>query len=224
VTDKIVKAPDPCLARVHESGPAAARRWRLVAVFATLLTPASARADPLTCAQFKLRLDRAIHDMGALVAAPGPLKPSYVGGEAGKRFDWDGITGLAGTMTCGPSDAFEDFGIAIEESYRTSDDLPLVLDRFMELASASVCALADGEAKDCRALIKTMTVGSLGQFKAAMAKGEAMPTGTRDFFIVDGVDAELDMTPVGINWSIGPGLAMTTDALKKPLKPRNLDE
>ena len=178
----------------------------------------------LTCDQFRQRLDRTIRDMGDRVAPPGALKPSYAGGDSGKRFDWDGIVGLSGTMNCSKRDAFEDFGIAIAEATRTSDDLPVVLQRFMELASASTCALADATPDACRALVKTMTLGSLAQFRDAAGKGDAMPTGTRDFFIVEGVDAELDMTPVGITWSIGPGLSMTTSATPQKLAPKNADE
>ena len=69
-----------------------------------------------------------------------------------------------------------------------------------------------------------MTAGSLAQFRDAVAKGEAVPTGTRDFVIVEGVDAELDMTPAGITWSIGPGLSATTEAEKRALKPRDVDQ
>lgn len=197
---------------------------------ALLLTPALLAASPcaagtiLTCPDFKTRLDETIVTMGSAVAAPGALKLGYDSGEAGKRFDWDGIVGLTGTMNCSKADAFEDFSIAIPESYRTSDELPVVLKRFMELASASICTLADATPEACRALTKSMTDDSLAQFKEALAKGETMPTGTRDFFIINGVDAELDMTPVGISWSIGPGQAMTTGALRQKLTPVNADK
>jgi hypothetical protein len=182
---------------------------RLSLAFALLLSPCPAWAEVLTCDVFKNRIDQTVRDMGGLVAPPGALKQSYDGGaETGKRFEWTGDVGIAGTMTCGKTGAFEDFGIAIDEAARTSDSLGIALDRFMELASASVCALSDAPANDCRALVK----------------GDAVPTGTRDFVIVDGVDAELDMTPVGITWSIGPGLSATTEAGKRALKPRNLDQ
>jgi hypothetical protein len=198
---------------------------RLPIAFAVvLLTAMPCAAVPiLTCTDFKTRLDQTIESMGSAVATPGALTLGY-DSEAGKRFVWEGIVGLSGTMNCSKADAFEDFSIAIAESYRTSDDLPIVLKRFMELASASVCTLADGTPEACRALTKSMTDGSLAQFKAALAKGETVPTGTRDFFIVDGVDAELDMTPVGITWSIGPGQAMTTGATKQKLNPQNVDK
>jgi hypothetical protein len=193
--------------------------------FALLLPPCPAWAEVLTCDLFKARIDQTVRDMGGLVAPPGALKPSYDGGaETGKRFEWTGDVGIAGTMTCGKTGAFEDFGISIDEAARTSGNLGIALDRFMELASASVCALAGAPANDCRALVKAMTADSLAQFKEAVAKGEAVPTGTRDFVIVEGVDAELDITPVGITWSIGPGLSATTEAEKRPLKPRNLDQ
>jgi len=201
------------------------RMRRLSLAFALLLSPCPAWAEVLTCDVFKNRIDQTVRDMGGLVAPPGALKQSYDGGaETGKRFEWTGDVGIAGTMTCGKTGAFEDFGIAIDEAARTSDSLGIALDRFMELASASVCALSDAPANDCRALVKTMTAGSLAQFRDAVAKGDAVPTGTRDFVIVDGVDAELDMTPVGITWSIGPGRSATTEAGKRALKPRNLDQ
>jgi hypothetical protein len=161
---------------------------------------------------------------GRRVTPPGALTPLYDSGEAGKRYAWEGIVGLTGTMNCSRADAFEDFSVSIAESFRTSDDLPAVLRRFMELASASICTLAEATPNACRALTKSMTDGSLAQFKDGLAKGEAMPTGSRDFFIVNGVDAELDMTPVGISWSIGPGQAMTTDAVRQTLAPVNADK
>ncbi|WP_158810311.1 hypothetical protein [Beijerinckia sp. L45] len=196
-----------------------------LAAIALLFAAAPCSAGPiLTCADFKTRLDETIVAMGSAVASPGALKPGYDSGEAGKRFDWDGIVGLTGTMNCSKADAFEDFSIAIPESVRTSDDLPIVLRRFMELASASICTLADATPEACRALTKSMTDGSLAQFRDGVTKGEAMPTGTRDFFIVAGVDAELDMTPVGISWSIGPGQAMTTGAVRQKLTPENADK
>ncbi|MDR3461334.1 MAG: hypothetical protein P4L76_03340 [Beijerinckiaceae bacterium] len=193
--------------------------------FTLLQSPCPAAAEVLTCDVFKSRIDQTVRDMGGLVAPPGPLKQNYDGGaETGKRYEWTGDVGIAGTMTCGKTGAFEDFGIAIDEATRTSDNLGIALDRFMELASASVCALADAPANDCRGLVKTMTTGSLAQFRDAAAKGGGVPTGTRDFVIVEGVDAELDMTPVGITWSIGPGLSATTDAGKRALKPRDVDQ
>jgi hypothetical protein len=192
---------------------------------ATLLAAGPAAAGTvLTCADFKTRLDQTIEAMGAVVTSPGVLTPVYDSGEAGKRYAWEGIVGLTGTMTCSKTDAFEDFSISIAESVRTSDDLPVVLRRFMELASASICTLADATPDACRALTKSMTDGSLAQFKEGLAKSDAMPTGSRDFFIVKGVDAELDMTPVGISWSIGPGQAMTTDAVRQKLAPVDADK
>jgi hypothetical protein len=192
---------------------------------AALLTAVPAAAGTvLTCADFKTRLDQTIEAMGARVTPPGVLTPLYDSGEAGKRYAWEGIVGLTGTMNCSRADAFEDFSVSIAESFRTSDDLPAVLRRFMELASASICTLAEATPNACRALTKSMTDGSLAQFKEGLAKGEMMPTGNRDFFIVNGVDAELDMTPVGISWSIGPGQAMTTDAVRQTLAPVNADK
>jgi hypothetical protein len=191
----------------------------------TFMLPCSARAEVLTCNVFKPRLDQTVRDMGGLVAPPGALKQIYDGGaETGKRFGWSADLDIAGTMTCGRLGTFEDFSIAIDEAARTSDRLGIALDRLIELASVSVCALADASPIDCRALVKSMVTASLAQFKDAAAKGDAVPTGTRDFVIVNGVDAEIDMTPLGITWSIGPGLSMTTDASKQPLKPRNLDQ
>jgi hypothetical protein len=198
---------------------------RFFVALALLLLPCSAGAEVLTCDVFKARIDQTVRDMGGLVAPPGALKQIYDGGaETGKRFEWTADVDIAGTMTCGRLGTFEDFSIAIDEAARTSDRLGIALDRLMELASTSVCALSDARPNDCRALVKTMTTGSLTQFKDAVAKGDGVPTGTRDFVIVEGVDAELDMTPVGITWSIGPGLSMTTDATRRPLKPRNLDQ
>lgn len=196
--------------------------FTFAAVF--LVAPPCAADGVLTCPEFKTRLDQTIDAMGAAVAKPGPLKPGYDSGEAGKRYEWDGIVGLTGTVNCSKADAFEDFSFSILDAYRTSDDLPVILKRFMELASASICTLAEAMPEACRALTKSMTDGSLAQFKDTLTKGEAMPTGTRDFFIVKGVDAELDMTPVGISWSIGPGQAMTTDALRQKLAPENADK
>jgi len=197
----------------------------LVLTFTLVLSPCPAGAEVLTCDVFKNRIDQTVRDMGGLVAPPSALKQNYDGGaETGKRFEWTGDAGIAGTMTCGKTGAFEDFGISIDEAARTSGDLGIALDRFMELASASVCALADAPANDCRALVKSMTTGSLSQFRDAVAKGGGVPTGTRDFVIVEGVDAELDMTPVGITWSIGPGLSATMEAGKRALKPRDVDQ
>jgi hypothetical protein len=195
----------------------------LVAIGLVWAGAACAAGPVLTCGAFKTRLDATIKEMGAQVATPGPLRLGYDGAETGKRFDWDGVVGLTGTMNCSKADAFEDFGISIPEAYRTSDELPVVLRRFMELASASICTLSDATPEACRSLTKSMTDASLAQFKDALGRSESMPTGTRDFFIVDGVDAELDMTPVGISWSIGPGQAMTTGAERQKLKPKNAD-
>ena len=196
-----------------------------LAIVALFLAATPCSAGPvLTCADFKTRLDATILAMGAIVASPGPLRLDYDTGETGKRFDWNGIVGLSGTMNCSKADAFEDFSIAVDESYRTSDELPAVLKRFMELASASICTLSEATPDACRSLAKTMTDGSLAQFRDALLKGDAVPTGTRDFFIVAGVDAELDMTPVGISWSIGPGQAMTTGAVQQKLDPKDGDK
>ena len=195
-----------------------------VLVVTLLATVPAAAGTVLTCADFKTRLDQTIAAMGAAVTPPGVLTLVYDSGEAGKRYAWEGIVGLTGTMNCSKADAFEDFSISIAEAFRTSDDLPVVLRRFMELASASICTLAEATPDACRALTKSMTDASLAQFKEGLAKGEAMPTGSRDFFIVRGVDAELDMTPVGISWSIGPGQAMTTDAIRQTLAPMDADK
>lgn len=200
------------------------RHLLVTSLVALVLAPARAgAAEVLTCEAFEARLDETITAMGEHVAHPGPMRLVY-GGEADRKFDWSGIVGLAGSVTCSKADAFEDFSIAIPEAYRTSDDLPTALKRFMELASASVCTLAEGQPEACRALVKTMTDATLADFRTAVAKGEAVPSGSRDFYIVDGVDAEIDMTPVDISWSIGPGLAMTTGAAKQRLSPRNMDK
>lgn len=190
-----------------------------------LVLPGPLQADILRCDLFKSRIEQTLREMGGLAAPPSGWSKSYDGGaETGDRFSWTGDSGVSGTMTCGKPGTFEDFGISIDDAARTTDRLAIALDRFMELASASICALSDAAAKDCRALVKTMTMSSLAQFKDAVARGDTMPAGTRDFAITDGVDAELDMTAAGITWSIGPGLSATMDAAKKPLTPRDVDK
>ncbi len=173
---------------------------------------------------FRTRLDAAIADMGGLVAPPGPMQLAYDDAEAGKRFTWGGTSGLAGTLTCSAANSFEDFTIALPEAVRASDGLPLALGRLTEMAGASVCALAVAGPDACRALARTMVQESLAQFQDSLARREDVPTGSRDYRVVEGVDAELDLTPLAITWSIGPGRAATTGATRRGLSAKNLDE
>ncbi len=195
-----------------------------VALFGAALAAALPTADPpLSCPAFKARLDAMVASMGSQVAPPGPMALAY-DTEAGTRYDWTGPTDLTGSMTCGRSGTFEDFAIALSAAARVSDELPAALRRLSELAAASVCTLAEAEPAACRSLVRRMRDESLAQFKAALAKGDAVPVGSRDYFVVPGVDAEIALTPVAVTWSIGPGQAATTGTTRRTLDPKNVDE
>ncbi len=193
-----------------------------LALLGTALAAATPE-PPLSCDAFEARLATTIASMGGLVAPPGALVLAY-DAEAGTRYDWTGTAGLSGSITCGRAGAFEDFAIALTASARLSDELPAALGRLSEMAAASICTLADADPQACRALAGRMRDESLAQFKAAVARGDAVPVGSRDYFVVAGVDAEMELTPVSVTWSIGPGQAATTGTTRRKLDPRNVDE
>lgn len=196
-------------------------RLAVIVALPICLVPVLAVSAVLTCDQFETRLGQAISQFGHEVAQPGPFQLDSKVGHTGRRFDFHGIAGLSGTVTCSQSGNFEDFFVAINDDSLKAPALQPAMVRFLELAAASVCAISDGTPKACHKAVEAMVSGASRQFSDQAATGEKQPGGMREFTITADAAAEFNLTRDSISWSVGPGLAKTMPAERSPLSPND---
>ena len=181
-------------------------------------------AETLRCAVFKTRLAEAMQAPGSKVTTPLTFTRFRDGAASGTRYDWTGVPGLMGKLTCGPDDAFADFYMMIDPATRLSAAVPADIDRFTDLGAASICALSAGSPEACRAMIATMTQDGIDAYEDDLANRDPRPQSLQDYDFAKDLDAVFFVTPSAMSWAIGPGLFTPVDAERPVLVPVDRDK
>jgi hypothetical protein len=188
-----------------------------------ILSATAAKAEVLTCAAFKTRLGEALHASGMAAHPPFAFTPAGTTVQSGRRYDWSGLPGLSGKLTCGANDAFADFYMAVDPATRPSHAVPDDLGAFRDLSAASICALSAGPALACRAMMTAMTDDAIDDYEDDLEKHAPRPRSLQDYDFAEDLDATLLITPGTLSWAIGPGLFNTVDSARPTLDPHDRD-
>ncbi len=177
-------------------------------------------AASLTCDAFKQRLRETIDRDGNRVAQISFSQSSTAGLDGDRVYNWDGIINLSGDITCGADGHFGDFSIALDlkDGLKAAD-----FARMAVLAESSVCSLTSSNHDACTSFVQNMFSVSTEQLKKESDRGEKTPGGTCDFFLFDKVDAEFDVSPATMTWTVGPGSFGPMAAEKQALAPERRD-
>lgn len=172
----------------------------------------AAQAEPLTCDVFRDRLNGALLSSGQEMDAIA-FKPGFSSVARGTRFDWS-TPDLNGTLSCGPADQFEEFGVELH--FKDRNEVARALLKFKTLQGASLCALTAGSMPVCIEFGRAMMQQALEQMGQAFNHGAREPAGlsARD---VAAVHVELTSAPTLITYLVGPGRGSTIDAARQPL-------
>ncbi len=178
------------------------------------LAATAAEAAPLTCDQFRDRLNGALAASGDPDVQATAYTVRSAASARGKSYDWTGGE-IAGTMKCGPADQFEELYVGLR--FVDRDKFADQVKRFVTFNGAAICSLvADGPVA-CANAGKLLLQNALKQMGAAYNHGSQSPSGLTDRVLAPGVSAELTSAPTLMTFVIGPGRGGTLDDARQPL-------
>ena len=179
-----------------------------------LLCTSIAQAAPLTCTEYRNRLQGALLATGAKGLEVTDFKVGFENASYGKRYDWTSNE-LAGTMNCGPGDQFEEFYASL--AFEKRNTFSASLTRFIALSGASICALSSDGATACSDAGRKMLQDGLEQMGRAYNKGARTPSSLVDRDLFKGAKAELTSAPTLVTFLVGPGRGAVLDEARQPL-------
>lgn len=188
--------------------------WLASCLVPLLFGTGVAGAASLTCEDYKDRLN------GAMLAGGSPAAVSFVLGFAnavrGKRYEWT-AGAVEGSMHCGPSDQFEEFGIRLH--FRDRSTFSETLKQFITIQGASICALVSDTPPACTNFGRRMLQTALEQVGRDYNRGVKLPSAVVDRPLFPGTTASLASAPTLMTFLVGPGLRSSLDAARQPLPP-----
>ena len=188
-------------------------RW-IGGTLALLVFGGMAQAAPLTCTDFRDRLNGAMLASAAKDVQIADYRLAYDNPVRGKRYAWT-MAGIEGSLSCGTGDSFEELSMRL--AFAKKETFAQTLSQFIALSGASICALASDGATLCADVGRTMLQSGLEQMGGKYNHGNKAPSGLVDRTLMPGVTAELTAAPTAITFLVGPGRGSSIDAERKPL-------